>query len=191
MECWKNSPSSKFALPMEVNKLLNHFFISYSHRFLIWGTWLYSIPLTSISTVITLCWLSLTDIYCKLTVFCQTHLFLPLLQIPTVPHCTVHLLTLTVSDIPIWQKSDLYLRYSIWLCSSELYMNFVFAYCIVILTSRIGYFKRSKFEDNESCFVITFSCHLGYMYVVYSGQRSKLPKYLQSHKSQDLIGQYN
>ena len=174
---------------MEVIKLLNHFFISYSHRFLIEGTWLYSIPLTSIFTVITLCWLSLTDIYCKLTVFCHTHLLLPLLQIPTVPHCTYwYLLYLTV---PIWQKSDLYLLFSIWSCSSVLYMNFVFAYCIVILTSRIGYFKRSKFEDNESCFVITFSCHLGYMYVVYSGQRSKLPKYLQSHKSHDLIGQYN
>ena len=51
----------------------------------------------------------------------------------------------------IWLKSDLYLRYLIedlitpyyWSCSSELCMNFVFAYCVMISTNQIVYFKCS------------------------------------------------
>ena len=48
-------------------------------------------------------------------------------------------------------SSDLYLCYRIedlitphyWPCSSELCMNFVFAYCVMISTNKIAYFKRS------------------------------------------------
>ena len=47
----------------------------------------------------------------------------------------------------------------------------------------------SVFEDDESSFVFTLhSCHLGH--VVYSGQKVKASEIL-SHKSHDLIGQYN
>ena len=56
-------------------------------------------------------------------------------------------------------------------------------------------FKRSAvgpiFEDDDSRFVATFSCHLGHIYSDQKVKRSKLPKYLQTHKSHDLIGQYN
>ena len=48
------------------------------------------------------------------------------------------------------------------------------------------------FEDDESGFVVTFSCYLGHVvYLDKNVKRSKLPKYLQSHKSHDLIGQNN
>ena len=56
-----------------------------------------------------------------------------------------------VTTFSIWLKSDLYLRYRIedlitpkyWSCSSELCMNFVFAYCVMVSTNQIVYFKRS------------------------------------------------
>ena len=39
-------------------------------------------------------------------------------------------------------------------------MNFVFAYCVVILTNQIVYFN---FEDDKSSFVVTFLCQLGHV----------------------------
>ena len=66
----------------------------------------------------------------------------------------------------------LYLRFRIeelitphkWSCPSELCMNFVFAYCLMISTNPVAYFNRNAvFKDDESHFVDIFSCHLGHV----------------------------
>ena len=98
--------------------------------------------------------------------------------------CPLARICVNVLTDSIWLNSDLYLCYRIedlitphyWSCSSELYMNFVFASCF--LTNQIAYLwtlylhhdfdqsdsvfytECSNFEDDESRFVVTFSCSL-------------------------------
>ena len=58
----------------------------------------------------------------------------------------------------IWLKSNLYLRYCIedlitthhWSGLTELCMNFVVAYCVMISTNQIAYFKRLLRSKGQS-----------------------------------------